>query len=186
MSQISAKPPSQPTRIPLQFIAVFIVVALLGVLYMAYPEGIIYLAVAFVSGLFAWNYADKIRMQREAQARADAFATICGPVLISSNDPVETVEEVQARADEFREQLRLSGNYYAEDIPIVVYPYSPMLFGVGQLTAAWCLYQRLAGERLHEANLMWAENCPVQLRPIFLSQVMPAPKKEEEEMEKKK
>lgn len=185
MSQISANQQPQTTRIPLQFIAVFIVVALLGVLYMAYPKGIIYLAVAFVTGLVVYNYSDKIRMQREAQARADAFATICGPVLISSNNPVETVEEVQARADEFREQLRLSGNHYAEDIPIVVYPYSPMLFGVGQLTAAWCLYQRLAGERLHEANLIWAENCPVQLRPIFLSQVMPAPKEETEKTTQK-
>jgi hypothetical protein len=89
MSQISANQQPQTTRIPLQFIAVFIVVALLGVLYMAYPEGIIYLAVAFVTGLIVYNYSDKIRMQREAQARADAFATICGPVLISSNNPVE-------------------------------------------------------------------------------------------------
>lgn len=181
MSNVSANQPPQTTRIPLQFIAVFIVVALLGVLYIAYPQGIIYLAVAFVSGLVVYNYADKIRLQREAQARADAFATICGPVLITSHDPLETVEDVQARAVEFREQLRLSGNHYAYVIPLVVYPYSPMLFGVGQLTAAWCLYQRLAGERLHEANLLWAETCPVQLRPIFLSQVMPAPKEEEKQ-----
>ena len=182
MSNISANTTPQTTRISLQFIAVFIVVALLGVMYFACPEVIVYLVIAFVSVSFALNYAEKVRAQREAQARADAFATICGPVLIMSNSPVETVEDVQARADEFREQLRLSGNLYAEEIPIVVYPYSPMLFGVGQLTAAWCLYQRLSGEKLHAENILWAETCPTQLRPIFLSQVMPAPKEETEKL----
>jgi len=185
MSQISANTTPQTTRIPLQFIAVFIVVALLGVLYFAYPEGIFYLVIAFVSASFALNYAEKIRLQREAQARADAFATICGPVLITSNSPVETAEEVHARADEFREQLRLSGNPYAEEIPIVVEHYSPMLFKVGQLTAAWCLYQRLCGEKLHAENLLWAEKCPTQLRTIFLSQVMPAPEEETEKTAQK-
>ena len=180
MSNISANTTPQTTRILLQFIAVFIVVALLGVLYFACPEIIVYLVIAFVSVSFALNYAEKVRAQREAQARADAFATICGPVLIMSNSPVETVEDVRARADEFREQLRLSGNPYAEEIPLVVYPYSPMLFGVGQLTAAWCLYQRLSGEKLHAENILWAESCPAQLRQIFLSQVMPAPKEETE------
>lgn len=178
MSNISANTTPQTTRISLQFIAVFIVVAILVVLYFACPEVIVYLVIAFVSVLLALNYAEKVRAQREAQARADAFATICGPVLIMSNSPVETAEEVQARADEFREQLRLSGNPYAEEIPIVVEHYSPMLFKVGQLTAAWCLYQRLCGEKLHAENLLWAEKCPTQLRTIFLSQVMPAPEEE--------
>lgn len=122
----------------------------------------------------AWHIAEKVREQREAQARAAGFANVCGPVLITSIHPNETVQEVEARATEFRQQLRLCGNAYAEQIPIVCYPYQPMIYGPAQLTAAWNIYQSQAGAQLHAENLRWADACPAPLKPIFLSQVMPA------------
>lgn len=139
------------------------------------PAILAFLGVAIGGGVVAWKIAEKQRLLREAAARAAAYANICGPVVIASTHPGETVDEVRARAEEFRQQMQLSGNPYAHQIPVIAYPFEPMLFGVGQLTAAWNLYQRLAGEKQHAENLTWADRCPVQLRAIFLSQVMPAP-----------
>lgn len=143
------------------------------------PVVLLYAVVAGAAAGFAWRLAEQKRVSREAAARAASYANICGPVLIQSTHPAETVAEVQARADDFKKQLQIGGNPYASQIPVIVYPFEPMLFGVGQLTASWNIYQRLAGERQHSANLEWAERCPAQLKTIFLSQVMPAPKTEE-------
>lgn len=156
---------------------VFIAAALLlfGALALWKPVVLLFVIVAGVGGAVAWHIAEKKRLLRESAARAAAYANICGPVVIASQHPAETVNEVRARAEEFREQMRISGNPYWLQIPVVAYPFEPMLFGVGQLTAAWNLYQRLAGEKQHAENLVWADRCPVQLKAIFLSQVMPAP-----------
>ena len=131
-------------------------------------------AAALIIGAFAaWRVADSLRQRREAEGIARSYAWITGPVLIFSTNPAEPLGEVEARAADFREQLRLSGNPYAEKIPIVPYPYKPMIYGVGQLTSAWNIYQRECGEALHVANLQWADNCPPELKSIFLNQVMP-------------
>lgn len=155
-----------------------IAVGLLIVAGLAMWEPIVLGFLAFtIGGAFvAWRLAEQKRLLREAQARASAYANICGPVVVASAHPAETVDEVRARADEFRRQMQLSGNPYWQQIPVIAYPFEPMLFGVGQLTAAWNLYQRLAGEKQHAENLTWAETtCPPQLKAIFLNQVMPAP-----------
>ena len=130
---------------------------------------------------YTWHIAEKLRIRREEQARAWSFANVCGPVLVSSFSPNETVEEVQARAAEWRRQLELSANPYWREIPLVVYPYQPMLFGQGQLSMSWNVYQRMAGEQLHNENLLWAQSCPNELKPIFLSQVMPQPAQKTEQ-----
>lgn len=140
-----------------------------------WPKLFAFAAVASATGYVVWRIAERTRLAREAAARASAYANICGPVVIASMNPGETVDEVRRRADDFREQMRLSENPYAPQIPVIAYPFEPMLFGVGQLTAAWNLYQRLAGEKQHAENLIWADRCPPQLKTIFLSQVMPAP-----------
>jgi hypothetical protein len=152
-----------------------IILLIVSGLAMWKPVILLFLAVAIGGGVVAWHLAEKRRLLRESAARAAAYANICGPVVIASQHPAETVNEVRARADEFREQMRLSGNPYWLQIPVVAYPFEPMLFGVGQLTAAWNLYQRLAGEKQHAENLVWADRCPAQLKAIFLSQVMPSP-----------
>ena len=157
--------------------AVLVFAALLcaAVLFWVFPKALLVVVGCGAGAVVAWKIAERTRLQREAAARAAAYANICGPVVIASMHPGETVAEVQQRAEDFREQMRIGGNPYAAQIPVIAYPFEPMLFGVGQLTAAWNLYQRLAGEKQHAENLTWAERCPPQLKTIFLSQVMPAP-----------
>lgn len=133
------------------------------------------LAVRFVF----WKIA-KDQELREATARAAAWCNICGPVVISSIHPGETVFELKARADEFRANLALSGNPYAAKIPVIEYPYNPMLVEHGQLQLAWTLYQKSVGEFQHIQNLQWYERgCPNELKGLFANSVLPAPKQQE-------
>lgn len=178
MTDISAKQGLQNGGKSLQQIGLALAL-LAGIgLYIVYPMAILYIGLVTLGVLVAWHFAEKKAAYREAQARADSFANICGPVLISSIHPLETVDEVQARAIDFKKQLELSGNPHWQKIPILLYPYKPMLYGPGQLTAAWNIYQRTASEHLHNENLRWMDNCPAELRSLFLSQVMPTPQTE--------
>lgn len=146
-----------------------------AVLVSQLPEALLFIAVGGVAAWVAWTAAERKREAREAQARAASYANICGPVVVASMHPNETVEEVRARADEFKEELRKSGNAYWNQIPVFAYPYQPMIYGVGQLSAAWNIYQRQAGDYQHTQNQAWANECPDQLKALFLSQVMPQP-----------
>jgi hypothetical protein len=132
---------------------------------------------------FGWWIISNMKAQqalKEAKARAATYANCIGPVVVSSIHPNETLVELQARASEWREQLRLSGNPYAEKIPIVLFPYNVMLLEHGQLTAGWSTYCRTVGERQHIENLKWYESgCPNELRGLFASAVLPAPKQQE-------
>ena len=171
MTEESAKQQLQNSSKSLQQMALALAL-LVGVgLYVLYPIAILYLALLGAGGAVAWHFAEKKAAYREAQARADSYANICGPVLVSSIHPRETVEEVQARAAEFKQQMELSGNPHWQKIPVIIYPYQPMLYGPGQLSAGWNIYQRTASEQLHNENLRWAESCPQELRALFLSQV---------------
>lgn len=176
MNKVSAKEGLQNDRKSLQIAIAIAGAGVLLILASNYVDGV-WISVgvgAAVAGI-VWKLAEQLRERREAEARAMSFAYITGPVLVASNHPAEPVNEVTARAAEFREQLRLSGNAYAEQIPIVCFPYQPMIYGVGQLTSAWNIYQREASEHLHAKNLQWANECPEPLKPIFLTQVMPQP-----------
>lgn len=146
-----------------------------AVLVNYYPQAIFFILVAGAAAWVTWTAAEKKREAREAAARLAGYVNICAPQIISSHAPKESVSELMQRAEQFREDLRLSGNPYWSEIPVIPYPYEPMLFGVGQLTAAWDIYKRMVGERQHIENLAWVEKCPTQLRPLFLSQVMPQP-----------
>lgn len=136
--------------------------------------GLIWAVLLGGAGLGAgWLLAEKKREAREAMARAAGFANVCGPVVIGSIHPLETVDELLERVAFFREQLRLSGNLYAEKIPVIAHPYRPMIYGPGQLTMAWNIYQRQVGETQHLENERWRNGqCPVELRAVFQSQVM--------------
>lgn len=126
------------------------------------------------------------RMQREqeiakAKAAAASFANCIGPIVVGSQHPGETVVDVHSRAEFWREQLRLSGNPYAEIIPIIEYPYTPLLLDYGQLPAGWSIYSRLVGEKQHMADLEWYNGkCPQALKSLFASAVLPAPKQQEQ------
>jgi len=135
--------------------------------YSAIPAGLI--------GLIVWKVAEGQRTAREEAARAASFANICGPVVVGSIHPGETVDEVAERVADFKHRIAISGNLYADKIPVIAHPYAPMIYGYGQLTAAWNIYLREVGERQHQENIKWAESgCPKELRTLFLSQVMPA------------
>lgn len=128
------------------------------------------------------GYAIIVAMEREqalkeAKARAATYANCIGPVIVSSIHPNETIQELHERADDWRQQLILSGNPYAEKIPIIEFPYNVMLSDYGQLSAGWSTYQRDVGQTQHMENLKWYEGkCPNELKGLFASAVLPAPK----------
>lgn len=135
--------------------------------YSAIPAGI--------AGYVFHRIGEANRIAREEAARAASFANICGPVVVGSIHPGETVDEVANRVADFKHRIKISGNLYADKIPVIAHPYAPMIYGYGQLTAAWNIYLREVGERQHQENIKWAESgCPKELRTLFLSQVMPS------------
>jgi len=131
-----------------------------------------------VAGAAVWMFAEKKRIARENAARLSAVVNLCAPVIVPSMWITEDVESVAARAKQMKQDLKDSGNPYADIIPVIAYPYTPMLFQVGQLSMSWAIYQRMVGEQIHMENLKWYEgkDCPPKLKAIFASQVMPAPK----------
>ena len=131
---------------------------------------------AAVIGYSVWSISEKNRIAREAAARVGACANISAPQVVFSNTPYESPESVAQRAAQWREDLRVSGNHYAELIPIIPYPFNPMIYGVGQLTYAWDIYRRQCGEVQHNENLKWVDGkCPRELRPYVLSQIIGRP-----------
>lgn len=131
-----------------------------------------------IAGYLVWNMAEKKRVERENAARLTALVNLCAPVVVSSISPTESVNDLMERVEQWKRDLRDSGNPYASIIPVVPYPYSPMMFGMGQLSWAWPIYQRMVGEEQHIQNLKWYDGaCPAQLKAMFASQVMPAPPK---------
>lgn len=131
-----------------------------------------------IAGWVVWSMAEKKRIARENAARLSAVVNLCAPVVVPSMWITEDIESVAARAAQMKQDLKDSGNPYADIIPVIAYPYTPMLFQVGQLSMSWAIYQRMVGEQIHMENLKWYEgkDCPPQLKAIFASQVMPAPK----------
>lgn len=131
-----------------------------------------------IAGYAVWVMAEKKRVARENAARLSAVMNLCAPVVVPSMWITEDVNSVGQRAAQMRQDLKDSGNPYADIIPVIAYPYTPMLFQVGQLSMSWAIYQRMVGEQIHMENLKWYEGkeCPAQLKAIFASQVMPAPK----------
>lgn len=126
-----------------------------------------------VVGYIVWTISEKQRVARESAARVGACANISCPQIVSSITPYESPESVAQRAKQWREDLRASGNIYAELIPIVEHPFNPMIYGVGQLTYAWDIYKRMVGEVQHQENIKWVEGkCPRELRGAVLSQII--------------
>lgn len=134
---------------------------------------------AIIGGL-VWNVSEKQRVAREAAARVGACANISCPQVIFSMTPYESPASVSARAAQWREDLKASGNIYADQIPIIEFPFNPMIYGVGQLTYAWDIYRRNAGEKQHQENIKWVEGkCPKELRGAVLSQIIGQPEQTE-------
>lgn len=134
---------------------------------------------AGVVGLIVWHVAEKQRVAREEAARVGACANVCGAQVIDSRTPYEGADIVKQRAAQWRKDLEASGNRYWDKIPIIEYPFMPMIYGVGQLTYAWDIYRREVGEKQHQENLKWAEKAPSELRGAILTQILPTARQEE-------
>jgi len=144
--------------------------------------GTLPLSVGIFLGVGAFWYVRHIEAQRtleQLKARASAFANCIGPVMVCSTSPDEGVEAIRERALAWRESLKLSGNPYWNLIPIIEFPYSPMLFETAQLSAGWNIYLHLADSKRHTENMRWYEvKCPQDLKALFANAVLPAPKQE--------
>ncbi len=133
-------------------------------------------ALLAIAALIANHHIKQADKLREAKARAASYANMIGPIVIGSDNPEENVYDVQEKAKAWRERLELSGNPYAKQLPIIEFPYSPMLYGTGQLSAGWSLYQKQLAETQHMENLKWHEGkCPNELKALFASAVLPSP-----------
>lgn len=154
--------------------AAFLGVAAFGIMpFWAAITGCLFVLVT--KRIEAAKYAEKVAM-----AQAATYANCIGPVVVSSIRPDETLDELQDRAAHWKEQLKLSGNPYAERIPVVVIPYNVVLTEHNQLTAGWSIYQKQVAERQHIENLGWYERgCPNELKALFASAVLPAPKQDQ-------
>jgi hypothetical protein len=134
-----------------------------------YPPALI----GLVAGVAVWHFAERRRQHAERVARATSYANVSGPVIIASIGPNESVDSVMARAEDWREQLRLNSNPYAEIIPIIPLPYRPMVYDERQLTLGWNIYQREVAKQQYLADTEWVKGlCPDKLKPLFLSQVL--------------
>ena len=149
-----------------------IIVALVLVIACMYPIPVICAALV---GYFVWRFAEKTRLERENTARCAGMKYIIGPHLVPSIDPMESAESVYARAAQFKQDMIASGNPHAHIIPITPYPYNPMMYGPAQLTASWNKYCIEYGAAVYQANQDWTAQCPAEILPTFLSQVIPAP-----------
>ena len=175
MSQVDEKQTLHSIASELQpwHIGAFLVLGFLAFNPGKWPFVLITLAV----GYGVWVTSEKKREARENAARLSGVVNLCAPVVVPSLWITESVEDVAARAAQIRKDIADSGNPYAALIPVIEFPYSPMLFGVGQLAMAWPMYQRLVGEKTHMANIEFFESkCPAHLKATFASQVLPAPK----------
>lgn len=133
-------------------------------------------ALVGVVGYVIVRMYEQKRLAEEARARAAAYRNICCPQVICSQHPNEPVASVQARADAFRQALVDSGNPYAAVIPVIAYPFSPMISSDETLFTAWDYYRRECGAELHRVTLEWVDSkCPAQLKGIVLSQVLQRP-----------
>lgn len=142
-----------------------------------YPVVLLVLIPCGIVGGLVWNHKEKERIARENTARLTGLVNLCAPVVVPSMSITEDVQTLMERVEQWRRDIADSGNPYASIIPVIPYPYQPMMFGPGQLSWAWPIYQRMVGEQQHIQNLKWYEgDCPAQLKTIFASQVMPAPK----------
>lgn len=173
-SDLSRELPQKPLQIEPELI-----VLPAAFLLVWHTAGLVAAAIAAALVRFAfWRIAKELQAE-QLRAQAAAWANLIGPVVIGSAHPGESAADVAERAAYFREQLRLSGNPYADKIPIIEMPYTPILTAHGQLTAGWSIYQKSVGERQHVENLSWYERgCPNELKPLFANAVLPPPKSE--------
>ena len=141
------------------------------------PEKWPFVLITLAVGYGVWVTSEKKREARENAARLSGVVNFVAVEVVGSQWVTETVEDVAARAAKIRQDIKDSGNMYADIIQVVEFPYSPMLVGVGQLSLSWPAYKRQLAEFQHMKNIEFFEGkCPAHLKATFASQVLPAPK----------
>lgn len=181
MTEINASQSLETTPKAVEYITTLPPIAwlcggLLGLMaFGAIPTSVgIFMAIA---GFLFIRHLDAQRALEMAKARAASYANTIGPIMVCSTSPDEGVEAIQSRAKAWRESLELSGNPYWDKLPIIEFPYSPMLFDSSQLSAGWNIYLHLSDARRHSENMKWYEGkCPNELKALFSSAVLPVPK----------
>jgi len=139
------------------------------------PVGI---GIGIAAFLFLRNLSAQQALE-QAKARASAYANCIGPEVISSTCPEDGVEVIRERALAWRESLRLSENPYWNILPLIEFPYNPILYDNSQLSSSWSRYKAEVGSRQHMENVKWHDHkCPQDLKALFANAVLPAPKQE--------
>ncbi len=129
-----------------------------------------------IVAVLANHSAERSAKQREAKARAAAYANIKGPVIVRSYTPNDDALVIRERANEWRENIKLSGNIYAHLIPVIEFPYNPMLYNTLQLSKSWEQYEMDFILTVHNAYIEWHNGkCPNELKGIFANGVLPSP-----------
>jgi hypothetical protein len=121
----------------------------------------------------------KARERERLEAQAAVYRNHVSPVVIGQAYISQPLHELEQIAQMWREMLAASKNPFADKIPVYVYPYRAALTDAGSIALAWAIYeQQLAAERLI-ANRQWANNCPKEIRGLFLTQnIAPNPTEE--------
>ena len=132
--------------------------------------------IAILAILAARHHIKRSEIEKEARARAASYANLIGPIIVGSETPEENVFDVSLKAEAWREKLRLSGNPYWKIIPIVEFPYQPLLYATGQLSAGFSIYRQEVAEKQYLENLEWYnKKCPSEIKALFASAVLPQP-----------
>lgn len=172
MTQNNTEQRNIPTQ---KWILVGVVAAVAAILLVTqYPIIFWFAMVAGVAVAGTWHVSEKQRAIREYTARHFAWASLSVPEIIRSTDLNESDESLNRRAAEFRAALKASGNPYWDEIPVIVFPYSPMIYKQGELTMSWPRYKREVAEREYMENMEWGEKIKDNkvLYDLFRSQVM--------------
>jgi len=183
MTNDSANIPAQPTPKALEyFVAMPPQIWVAGILLGLMAFGAISVGVGIGIGIAAFLFLRHIaaaQVLEQLKARASAYSNCIGPEVISSTCPEDGVEVIQARAAAWRESLKLSGNPYWNILPLIEFPYNPILYDNSQLSSSWSRYKAEVGSRQHIENVKWHEGkCPPDLKALFANAVLPAPKQE--------
>jgi len=158
------------------------VLAIAAVIATKFP--VVFYFLLFGVGVFVLvtRYRDGIDRMKEARAVASAYANLCGPQVICATRPDESLEELELRAQDYRQKLRDSGNPYWSDLPIYIEPYQVMIAGAGRLTLSFDEYRMRCYQKQYDVNVKWVEDGPpalAKLRAAFAVQVFGALRKEE-------
>lgn len=97
--------------------------------------------------------AARLQRDRDAKAAAMVFEHIACPIIVTSNHPADNT--VAQRAFEWKQALLKAGNKYAEQIPVIEYPFQLARQELG-IIATWEQYRAACLQKEQTAFQEWA------------------------------